>query len=97
MDTSTRPLTVETEAVRKAYAAFTGIMFRRLLRRATLKSSGPSLPSFREAELITGTKESRRNCRSRALDGPKDAANPSGTKKRAVHRGADCRSVAAFA
>ena len=39
---------------------------RRLLKPFTLKSSGLSLPSFREVDLTTGTKESRHTCRNRA-------------------------------
>jgi hypothetical protein len=84
MDTLTPPLAVETEALRKRTPHSTETIFQQPLSRSTLKSSGPSLPSFREAELIADTRESRRTCRSRARTGLKEAVSRSGSLSLAI-------------
>jgi hypothetical protein len=84
MDMVTPPLAVETDALRKAYAAFNRNDIPEPLTRLTLRSSGPNLPSFRAAELITGTRESRRICRNRARAGPKYTASRSGSLSLAI-------------
>ena len=57
MDTVNPPLAAETEALRKAYAAFNRNDIAATVEALDPKSTGLRLRSFREVELIMGTKE----------------------------------------